>query len=142
LSDYLRVQWQQHLGINLPKAELIDPSTLPDHFHNEARPVMFISGWVADYPDPENFFGRAINYYKMDRWEKTYVQLLSQAKQVTDQVTRQKLYRQADKILIDQAAIIPLGYGRGHMLIKPWVKRYPTSPVNWAFWKDVVIEPH
>jgi hypothetical protein len=27
-----------------------------------------------------------------------------------------------------------------HMLIKPWVKRYPTTAIkNPGFWKDVVI---
>ena len=91
---------------------------------------------------PENFLGAAIKFHEINWRQQTYVELLSQAKQITDQAARQKIYRQADKILIEEAAIIPLAYGRIHMLIKPWVKRYPTSPVNCAFWKDVVIEPH
>jgi hypothetical protein len=42
---------------------------------------------------------------------------------------------------MEEAALIPLTYGRGHLLRKPWVKRYPTSPAKWWFWKDVIIEP-
>jgi hypothetical protein len=29
-----------------------------------------------------------------------------------------------------------------HMLVKPWVNRFPVSPLKWWFFKDVVIEPH
>jgi len=53
-----------------------------------------------------------------------------------------KLYHEADKILTEAAAIVPLTYGRRHRLVKPWVSKYPTGPTNWSFWKDVVIEPH
>jgi ABC-type oligopeptide transport system substrate-binding subunit len=53
-----------------------------------------------------------------------------------DQGQRMELYRRADRILIDEAVIAPLLYGRFHFLVKPWVKRYPGP------WKDVIIEPH
>jgi ABC-type transport system substrate-binding protein len=52
------------------------------------------------------------------------------------------LYRQADHILIEEAAIVPLTYERSHLMVKPWVKKYPTSPVREWFWKNVFIEPH
>ena len=37
---------------------------------------------------------------------------------------------------------LPLSYGRLHLLVKPWVTKYPTSAMACSFWKDVVIEPH
>jgi hypothetical protein len=52
------------------------------------------------------------------------------------------LYRQAEEILVEEAPIIPFGFGRFSMLVKLWMWRYPSSPVKWWFWKDVVIEPH
>ena len=52
------------------------------------------------------------------------------------------MYQQADGILVEEAAIIPLAYGRAHMLIKPWVSRYTMSPIKGPFLKDVIIEPH
>lgn len=39
-----------------------------------------------------------------------------------DQEERMKLYRRADQILIEAAALLPLTYGRLHLLVKPWVK--------------------
>ena len=53
-----------------------------------------------------------------------------------------KLYQAADRILIEEVTIIPITYGRGHRLIKPWVKKYTVSPFGASFWKDVIIEPH
>jgi hypothetical protein len=38
--------------------------------------------------------------------------------------------------------MMPTTYGRWDLLIKPWVKKHPTSPIQQWFWKDVVIEPH
>jgi hypothetical protein len=35
-----------------------------------------------------------------------------------------------------------LSYGRQHLLIKPWVKRYPVTPLRATYWKDVIIEAH
>jgi len=51
-------------------------------------------------------------------------------------------YQQADRILVEAAPILPLLYERFHLLVKPGVKKYPTSPMTAWFWKDVIIEPH
>ena len=53
-----------------------------------------------------------------------------------------KLYQQADRILVDEAVVVPLTYSRAHLLMKPWMRKYPTSALERWFWKDVIIEPH
>lgn len=53
-----------------------------------------------------------------------------------------ELYQQADRLIIDKAVVLPLTYDRRHMMLKPWVKRYPISALQNWFWKDVVLEPH
>ena len=59
-----------------------------------------------------------------------------------DQEVRIKLYQQADKIVVEEAPVIPLTYGRFHMLVKPWVKKMSLSAINPPFWKDIIIEQH
>ena len=59
-----------------------------------------------------------------------------------DQGERMRMYGQADRILVEEAPILPLVYGRFHTLVKPWVKKFPTSPMKVWFWKGVIIEPH
>jgi ABC-type oligopeptide transport system substrate-binding subunit len=60
-----------------------------------------------------------------------------------DQGKRLHYYQQADRILMEEAVIAPLTYAQQHILRKPWVRSFPTSPIkNPGFWKDVIIDPH
>jgi oligopeptide transport system substrate-binding protein len=69
-----------------------------------------------------------------------YERLLEQARQITDQAQRMQLYQQADRILMEEAVIVPLLYLQSHLLLKPWVRRFPTAAIKSpGFWKDVVI---
>jgi ABC-type oligopeptide transport system substrate-binding subunit len=52
------------------------------------------------------------------------------------------LYAQAQRLLAEEVPLLPLSYSRLHLLVKPWVKRYPVSAIGQVFWKDVVLEPH
>ena len=53
-----------------------------------------------------------------------------------------RLYARAERILADEVPILPLAYGRQHLLLKPWIRGYGISAIERWFWKDVVIEPH
>jgi ABC-type oligopeptide transport system substrate-binding subunit len=75
-------------------------------------------------------------------WHEAYNNLVEEARRATDQDQRMKLYQQADRILVEEAAIMPLAYGRRHLLMKPWVRQFPTSHTRSWFWKDVIIEAH
>ncbi|GAI75195.1 unnamed protein product, partial [marine sediment metagenome] len=52
------------------------------------------------------------------------------------------LYQAADKILIEEAAIMPITYFRFHILVKPWVKIPAGLNGSWIQHKDIIIEPH
>ena len=67
---------------------------------------------------------------------------MEEARRVTDQGRRVELYQEADRILVEAAAVMPLAYGRRHWLVKPWVRRLPVSTTKYWFWKDVIIDPH
>jgi ABC-type oligopeptide transport system substrate-binding subunit len=71
-----------------------------------------------------------------------YEQLIEEAQSLMDQGQRLQFYQQADRILIEEAAIVPFLYGRRHYLLKPWVRRFPSSGLKNWYWKDVIIEPH
>lgn len=138
--EQLQTQWQENLGITI-EYERMEMAVFLDRMEREL-PSLFSSGWMADYPDPDNFLRVGAPSVQHGWRNETYHRLIKEAKQLTDQVERLKLYRQADKILVEEAAILPLTYERFHLLVKPWVKKYPTSPIQRWFWKDVIIEPH
>ncbi len=101
---------------------------------------MFFDSFLADYPDPDNF----VRWYRfvVAQQNEDYTRLMENAKRVTDQQERLILYQQADRMLVEEAAIMPLYYWRDHMLVKPWVSKFPTSALKLWFLKDVMINPH
>jgi ABC-type oligopeptide transport system substrate-binding subunit/class 3 adenylate cyclase len=138
LGEYLQTQWRETLGVEIP----YDIMVWPEYARTEWEKVHFlVSGWVADYPDPDNFLRvyAALGPYVRN---EAYDRLVEKARRLMDQEERMKLYRQADRMLIEGATVVPLTYDRWHVLLKPWVTRYPTSPIRRTFWKDVIIEPH
>ena len=62
-----------------------------------------------------------------------YKGLIERAASATSQGERLELYRQADRMIVEEAVVMPLAYGRRNVLVKPWVARYPLSPVGAAF---------
>jgi len=107
-------------------------------------PHLFLVAWGADYPDPNNFL-RESSFWDHTRWQnKVYNILVEKARRLTDQGKRMELYQEADRILVEEAPIMPLIYSRQGLLVKPWVRKYPTSPIviEYFFGKDVIIEPH
>jgi ABC-type oligopeptide transport system substrate-binding subunit/DNA-binding SARP family transcriptional activator len=140
VCEPLQAQWRENLGIEV-SYETMEWAPLR-HRLTGAPPHMYVANWIADYPDPEIFL-RANLFRRSTRWRNdAYEGLLEEARRVMDQEKRMKLYQQADRILVEEAPIIPLTHMRMHLLVKPWVSRYPTSAIRYWFWKDVIIEPH
>jgi len=53
------------------------------------------------------------------------------------------LYAQADRILVEEEVVVmPLTYMWSHILVKPWVRKFPASAINEWLWKDFIIETH
>jgi len=50
------------------------------------------------------------------------------------------LYQQAEQKMVDDAACIPLWFGKNYILIKPHVKGYELSPMGTAMLNKVWIE--
>jgi oligopeptide transport system substrate-binding protein len=141
-SEYLQAQWRESLGVEIPW-ESREWSLFRDRMDREP-PHLSLTGWGADYPDPDNFL-RASPIRRYTRWKNgAYDRLVEEARRLTDQGKRMELYQQADRILVEEAPIMPLTYPQEGLLVKPWVRKYPTSPVAIEyFWgKDVIIEPH
>jgi ABC-type transport system substrate-binding protein len=139
-TDYLQEQWHQVLGVNI-NWQAWESGVFLDKLDHDP-PSIFIIKWMADYPDPDSFLRVCPARHYTGWWDEAYNILVEEAKFVKDKAERLKMYQDADKKLIEAAAILPLCYQRIHLLVKPWVKRFPTSALERWFWKDVIIEPH
>jgi oligopeptide transport system substrate-binding protein len=139
-GEYLCQAWQEQLGV-----EVRDQPTEWDSFYDSVDrqpPDLWGWGWVADYPDPDSFLRVGVATTPTGWTSGTFDVLVEQARRLTDQRQRMLLYGQADLILVEEAAIVPLFYNRNTLLIKPWVRKFPLSARGGWFLKDTVIEAH
>jgi oligopeptide transport system substrate-binding protein len=131
---YLEHQWRQNLGVEI-RWEFVDFDIIFDR-QSSNPPHMFCMAWGPDYPDPDNFLRVGLSSERA-RWRNAaYERLIDEARRLTDQGERMNLYQQADRILVQEAPIMPLIYVGDHFLAKPWLRNYP-GPI-----KDVIIKPH
>jgi oligopeptide transport system substrate-binding protein len=140
IADYLKVQWSEVLGVDITW-EFAEWGKFLDLLDSKRRSI-WLAGYFVDYPDPDSIF-RVEDFNRLCGWQnETYDNLVEEARRVLDQEARMKMYQQADRIAVEEVPILPLAYGRFHLLVKPWVKNLIFSGVNPPFWKDIIIEPH
>jgi oligopeptide transport system substrate-binding protein len=137
--EYMQAQWGDALGV-VTAWEVLEWAEYLDSVDSNP-PQMFLMIWLADYPDPDSFLRVALRLNSKWRHE-VYDQLVERARRLTDQRERTELYKQADRILVEEAPLLPLSYDQLPLLVKPWVRRYPVSASLSFPWKDVIIDPH
>jgi oligopeptide transport system substrate-binding protein len=137
-------QWRQNLGVEVTVRQL-EPERFLYHLSEEVD-EMFYSGWVADYPHPQDFLEilfRSGSDNNDGRYSNPDVDALLEAAGVeADSEASLELYRQAEQLLVNDAACIPLGFGRNYVLIRPYIKGYELNPMGFAMLNQVSIEPH
>ena len=91
-------------------------------------------GWSADYPDPQDFLDilfhteSSINHGAYSN--PTADAILEEARVEADVERRVDLYHQAEELIVQDAAWLPLWYsGERYVLIKNHVKDYRVTPM-------------
>tara|TARA_B100000315_G_scaffold22980_1_gene19899 strand:+ start:480 stop:2198 length:1719 start_codon:yes stop_codon:yes gene_type:complete len=124
--------WEKNLGVHAEFQQTEFATFLKDL--HKRRFQMFDIGWIADYPDPENFLD-ILFYSKSSNNHTNYENpevdsLLVQARTETDQTARYQLYNRVEQMIIDDAPWIPLWYsGERYVLVKPSVHDYFLTPL-------------
>ena len=140
IQDYLLTQWSDHLGVSVEFQE-VDNASFNNRIRERRQHIWFYA-WAPDYPDPDSFLRMGL-LSATDVWDHPpYFELVEAARRTLDHSERLSLYEQAQELLTEEIPIFPLVYSRSHLLVKPWVRKFPFSPMRPTEWKDVVIEPH
>ena len=125
------VGWEEQLGITMDILQTEWATYLQDL--RERRFQIFGGlGWIADYPDPENFLDGLFHSESSNNHthysDPELDALLEQARVEQDREARFALYRDAEQMILDGAPWVPLWHSNGeHYLIKPYVKGLPLS---------------
>ncbi|HSR33722.1 MAG TPA: ABC transporter substrate-binding protein, partial [Anaerolineae bacterium] len=144
LVEELERQMLEHLGLQL------DLELIPEGVQwGEIREIdMLLGGWLMDYPDPDNFLRQSFFYtipWTRGWRDARLEQLLEQAARTADRLRRLDMYRQADRILVNEEAVaVPIFYVQfGPVdVVKPWVKGLRYDLMSNYRLNNIVLEPH
>ncbi len=123
--------WRQNLGVDVT-IEQSEPASFFDDL-DRGTLQMFDIGWIMDYPDPEDLID--LLFYSNSRQNNTNYSnpdvdaLVEQARTESDFTKRADLYQQAERIILDDAAWVPLFYGRDHIVVKPYVQGFDPQAI-------------
>ena len=123
-------EWRRNLGVEV-KVRQLEPGRYIYHLKEE-KDEMFDMGWVADYPHPQNFLailfhsGVENNYGEYNNPEVDA--LIDEAGVEMDTERGLTLYQQAEQIMVQDAACLPLWFGENYILVKPYVHGYELDP--------------
>ncbi len=137
-------EWRENLGVEV-KVRQLEPQRFLYHLRQE-KDEMFYMGWIADYPHPQNFLdvlfhsGVEKNYGEYRNPEVDA--LLEMAGVEQDNDLSLKLYQQAEQMLVEDAACLPLWFGQNYILIKPYIEGYNLNPLGLATLNSVTVKPH
>jgi ABC-type oligopeptide transport system substrate-binding subunit/class 3 adenylate cyclase len=141
----LTSQWRDALGVEI-SFEQVDPAELSVWKKEQSNNIIILNGWLADYPDPDNFMRQSDAIAQLHRlgWQDAaYDRLVEQASRTPDRAKRMTMYRQADRLLVaEQTLALPLFYNWGMELVKPWLKKPRSNLLGYVQFHKMIIEEH
>lgn len=137
-------EWKKKLGVEV-KLVNQEWKTYVDN-RNTGNFDVVRASWTGDYNEPSSFLslltsahsGNIAKFHNAD-----YDALLKAASYETDDVIRNRDYNQAEKMIAEQAPIVPIYQYTNGRLIKTWLKGYPiTNPEDVAYSHNMYIIKH
>ncbi len=123
--------WKRELGIDAS----VFTRAWPAHVEamNTGAYQVARGGWAADYRDPATFLElfHSDNELNDTAWSSdTYDRLIEEASRTTDGGSRLRLLSQAERILLDEAPVLPLFHFSSVSLVKPYVGGFEDNPLG------------
>jgi len=125
--------YEQNLGLRIG-IEQTDWATFLMEISRPENPYqMYSLGWIADYPDPQNFLDILFHSGSLDNHmgyaNPEVDRLLEEARTEQDHDRRVSLYLQAEQMILNDAPWVPLHYDVEYWLTKPYVKGMIYPPM-------------
>lgn len=143
-------QWSQVLGLNVKAHFATSFDELLGLLQSPATaPQAWYLGWVADYPDPQDWLtlqfhsGLVSNASGVN--DKDLDALMEKADKEQDRKARMSEYNQAEQNIINLCAWIPISQGKLYWRQRRWVHGFGLNPLNNMVdinWPNVYILQH
>lgn len=151
VADAVQVMLERVLGVS------VAVSVLPASQHYEkvdaGRALFWRQGWIADYPDPENFlallYGRnavldtgASSYMNTSRYaDPRFDTLYARAQHTLDPAARMDLMARAERVAMDEAVVAPVYHENNIRLLAIGVHDFPINAMEYRDLGAVWIDP-
>ena len=139
----LQQMWKKHLNIDvtlLNQEWKVYLDTVSNRHYEIAR-----AGWIGDYVDPNNFLDMFLCNGGNNRtnWcNSEYDQLiLQQAPTAKTHQQRLDIFKQAEKLLLDEMPVIPIYVYTSNNLVHPSVKNFGRNILNQSNYREMYLEP-
>lgn len=128
--EYLQQTWQQNLGITVELNTVGDYSLFTAE-RDAGNFDVYYSGWYSDYNDPLDYlatmktgdFPSVSGNYSSEEYDSLIDSLSGEG----DNAKRLEIYSQAEQVLFDDCALIPLYYSTKEYFVQNWVKDFRWS---------------
>ncbi len=127
IVEYLQNEWLKNLGIGVKLQALEAKAYVAWRSDRKTMPFnLYYGGWGSDYGDPSNWhnflFSADTDFYHTHWKNDQFEAMIAKAKGMTDQTARTKMYQDAETILVQQGASIPINFNQAFFVIKPNVQ--------------------
>jgi oligopeptide transport system substrate-binding protein len=125
--------YKQNLGVDIAIQQTDWATYLWDLRAHRYQMFGLTAGWIADYPDPQNFldvlFHSESRNNDMEYSNPEVDRLLEEARGEQDFEKRMELYQRAEEMILEDAPIVPLTHNAEYWLTKPYVEGmiYPPA---------------
>jgi peptide/nickel transport system substrate-binding protein len=141
VAEVIQKMLNENLNINIK----LNVMPFAQHLENyeTGKANFWRTGWSADYPDPETFlnllYGPHVpanlsdkSYINSVRYQSaSFDSIFQMALREVDQKKRFELYRQADQIALDDAAIMPIYYEEYTRLLQLNVRNFDQNAMEY-----------
>ena len=118
------------------KINIMPPSSLRQAKSN-GKLEMFRASWIADYPDAENYLslfysknkapnGPNYTHFDNSNYDQKYIKTYMEQ----SVIKRNNIYSELDKLIIEEAAVVPLYYDKIMRFSQKNVYGLETNPIN------------
>lgn len=146
VTEAIVESYKKNLGLEIAVEQVPWPEFLADLSQGDMPYQMYQLGWVADYPDPQNFLevlfhsksAQNYGYYSNPEVDA----LLDKARGTLDEKERVALYQQTEQKILQDAAWIPLYFSVENWLVKPYVRNFWIPPIIIPRFQYISIAEH
>jgi ABC-type transport system substrate-binding protein len=136
--------WEEAFGIRV-RAETIESESYYEQLYAGNHGNIVLTGWCADYPDPENFADILFHSSSAQNFggysDVELDSLLEWGRSEPDVGRRLALYAEIEDRLVEEAAAIFLDHpALYYTLVKPYVHGYTAAPIGIAQHMNLWIE--